>query len=63
MVGARVRVTAPGISATARTNARGIARLRVKPTKPGIARVVVLGAPQCAARSGIVGVFQPPVTG
>jgi hypothetical protein len=63
MAGARVRVTAPGVTALRRTNARGIARIPVRPTKPGIARVVVLGAPQCVARSGIIGVFQPPVTG
>jgi hypothetical protein len=63
MAGARVRVTAPGITKLGRTNARGIARITVRPSKPGIARVVVLGAPQCVARSGIIGVFTPPVTG
>jgi uncharacterized repeat protein (TIGR01451 family) len=62
-VRARVRVTAPGISRTTRTNAQGIARITVKPTKAGIARITVVGSARCSARSGIVGVFQPPVTG
>jgi hypothetical protein len=62
-VRARVRVTAPGITRTTRTNAQGIARITVKPTKAGIARITVVGSARCSARSGIVGVFQPPVTG
>jgi NADPH-dependent curcumin reductase CurA len=60
---ARVRVTAPGINRTNRTNAQGIARITVKPAKAGIARITVVGSSGCSARSGIVGVFQPPVTG
>jgi uncharacterized repeat protein (TIGR01451 family) len=62
--GARVRVVAPGVNVTRRANAQGVARLSVKPTRPGIARVTVLGSPQCAARTaGVAGVFQPPLTG
>jgi len=63
MANARIRVTAPGVTALGRTNASGVARITVRPKKPGIARVVVVGAPQCVARSGIIGVFTPPVTG
>ena len=62
--GARVRLTAPGIQMTRRANAQGIARFTVRPTRAGIARVVVLGSPQCAARTvGVAGVFKPPLTG
>jgi uncharacterized repeat protein (TIGR01451 family) len=62
-VRAQVRVTAPGINRSSRTNAQGIARIAVKPTKAGIARITVAGSARCSARSGIIGVFQPPVTG
>jgi hypothetical protein len=65
MARARVRLSAPGIAVTKRTNGQGIARFTVKPRKSGILRVTVLGSTtsRCSARSGIVGVFQPPVTG
>jgi hypothetical protein len=59
-----VRVVAPGIARAKLTNARGIARITVRPTRPGIARVNVVNNPRCAVRRvGIIGVFQPPLTG
>jgi uncharacterized repeat protein (TIGR01451 family) len=61
---ARVRVVAPGITKAQLTNAQGIARITVRPTKAGIARVNVVNNPRCAVRRvGIIGVFQPPLTG
>jgi uncharacterized repeat protein (TIGR01451 family) len=62
--GAKVRVRGAGIAKSARTNARGKARITVRPSRPGI---VVVSVPQklvCGAkRIGVVGVFEPPVTG
>jgi uncharacterized repeat protein (TIGR01451 family) len=62
--GAKVRVRGAGIAKSARTNARGKARITVRPSRPGI---VVVSVPQklvCGSkRIGVVGVFEPPVTG
>jgi uncharacterized repeat protein (TIGR01451 family) len=62
--GAKVRVRGAGILKSGRTNARGKARITVRPVRPGI---VVVSVPQklvCGSkRIGVVGVFEPPVTG
>jgi uncharacterized repeat protein (TIGR01451 family) len=62
--GAKVRVRGAGIFKSGRTNARGKAHIRVRPVRPGI---VVVSVPQklvCGSkRIGVVGVFEPPVTG
>jgi uncharacterized repeat protein (TIGR01451 family) len=63
--GRRVIVKGAGISKSARTNGKGVARIVVKPRKAGIVTITV---PQeriaCGAkRIGVVGAFQPPVTG
>jgi uncharacterized repeat protein (TIGR01451 family) len=62
--GAKVRVRGAGIAKGASTNARGKARITVRPSRPGI---VVVSVPQklvCGSkRIGVVGVFEPPVTG
>jgi uncharacterized repeat protein (TIGR01451 family) len=62
--GAKVVVRGAGITKSARTNARGKARITVRPSRPGI---VIVSVPQklaCGAkRIGVVGVFEPPVTG
>ena len=61
---AQVRIVAPGIRVVRRTGRLGIARIMVRPTRSGIARVNVVRNPRCSVRSvGIIGVFQPPVTG
>jgi uncharacterized repeat protein (TIGR01451 family) len=61
---AQVRIVAPGIRVVRRTGRLGIARITVRPTRSGIARVNVVRNPRCSVRSvGIIGVFQPPVTG
>jgi uncharacterized repeat protein (TIGR01451 family) len=62
--GAKVRVRGAGILKSGRTNARGKAHITVRPVRPGI---VVVSVPQklvCGSkRIGVVGVFEPPVTG
>jgi uncharacterized repeat protein (TIGR01451 family) len=62
--GAKVRVRGAGIAKSGRTNAKGKARIMVRPARPGI---VIVSVPQklvCGSkRIGVVGVFEPPVTG
>jgi Domain of unknown function DUF11 len=62
--GAKVRVRGAGILKSGRTNARGKAHITVRPVRPGI---VIVSVPQklvCGSkRIGVVGVFEPPVTG
>jgi hypothetical protein len=47
---ARVLVRGPGIDRRATTNARGVARLKVKPRSPGTLRISVRGQARCRAR-------------
>jgi uncharacterized repeat protein (TIGR01451 family) len=62
--GRKVVVKGAGISKSARTNARGVARIVVKPRKAGIVTITVPQKLACGAkRIGAVGAFQPPVTG
>jgi uncharacterized repeat protein (TIGR01451 family) len=62
--GVKVRFKGAGITKSVRTNRKGVARLGVKTTRAGIIRVNILNAKACnTARVGVVGVFQPPVTG
>lgn len=62
--GVKVRFTGAGVSKSARTNRKGVARVTIKTTKAGIVHVRITNAKACnTARIGVVGVFQPPVTG
>jgi uncharacterized repeat protein (TIGR01451 family) len=62
--GRKVVVKGAGISKSARTNSKGIARIVVKPRKAGIVTITVPQKLVCGAkRIGAVGAFQPPVTG
>ena len=62
--GVQVRFAGAGVSKSARTNGKGVALVAVKTTKAGIIRVNITNAKACnTARIGVVGVFQPPVTG
>ena len=64
VAGATVKITGPGISKTVKTGKNGKVTLTVKPSKPGIIRVEILGAKACnTQRIGVVGVYEPPVTG
>jgi uncharacterized repeat protein (TIGR01451 family) len=62
--GVAVRFTGAGKATVVRTNAKGVAQYRVKPGKAGIMLVKITSAKACnSARIGVVGVFEPPVTG
>jgi uncharacterized repeat protein (TIGR01451 family) len=62
--GRRVVVKGAGINKTARTNARGVARIVVRPRRAGIVTISVPQKLACGARRiGVVGAFQPPLTG
>jgi uncharacterized repeat protein (TIGR01451 family) len=63
--GAKVLVNGVGVRKTARTNAQGIAVIRINPKKAGIITISTLERQSsCGAkRIGVVGVFLPPLTG
>jgi hypothetical protein len=62
--GARVLVRGPGIARSVVTKRNGLAVIAVKPARPGIVTVSIRGKRGCnTQRIGIVGVFEPPVTG
>lgn len=64
VVDALVSIAGPGIKLSVRTNRQGIAKVVVKPKKAGIVRVSLKGVKACnTQRIGVVGVFEPPVTG
>jgi uncharacterized repeat protein (TIGR01451 family) len=62
--GVKVHFKGAGVSKAARTNKKGVARITVKTNKAGIIRVNIVNVKACnTARIGVIGVFQPPVTG
>ena len=62
--GVAVRFSGKGIAKVVRTNEQGIARLTITPSKAGIMLVKITSAKACnSARIGVIGVFEPPVTG
>jgi uncharacterized repeat protein (TIGR01451 family) len=62
--GRKVVVKGAGISKGARTNGKGLARIVVRPRRAGIVTITVPQKIVCGAkRIGVVGAFQPPVTG
>lgn len=64
VAGVAVRFTGIGRSWVVKTNAKGEARLGLAPSKAGIVLVKITSAKACnSARIGVVGVFEPPVTG
>jgi hypothetical protein len=66
MKGVKVVVRGAGVRKTARSNGRGLAVLRINPTKPGLITITARETKQriCGPkRIGVVGVFRPPVTG
>jgi uncharacterized repeat protein (TIGR01451 family) len=60
--GMRITVRGAGIRAAGRTNARGFARIAVKPRRTGVVVVRMAGQPaRCGQRRiGVVGIFRPP---
>ena len=64
VAGVAVRFTGTGLAKVVKTNQRGVARLSLTPSKAGIMLVKITSAKACnSARIGVVGVFEPPVTG
>jgi uncharacterized repeat protein (TIGR01451 family) len=64
VAGVAVRFTGKGTSKVVKTNARGVARFSIAPRKAGIMLVKITSAKACnSARIGVIGAFEPPVTG
>lgn len=64
VAGAVVTIVGPGIRLTVRTNARGVAVATVTPKRAGIIKVTIRNKKPCnTQRIGVIGVFEPPVTG
>ena len=64
VAGVKVLVTAKGLRATDRTNARGVAIIRVNVTSAGIMRISTPGRKACSSKQiGAVGIFLPPLAG
>jgi hypothetical protein len=64
VAGATVKITGPGISKTVKSGKNGKVTVKVTPKQPGIIRVEIQGAKSCnTQRIGVVGVYEPPVTG
>jgi uncharacterized repeat protein (TIGR01451 family) len=63
--GARVLVKGPGVNKRARTNGKGIAVIRINPSKAGIITITTLERQASCGpkRVGVVGVFLAPLTG
>ncbi len=62
--GVAVRFSGKGLSKVVMTNAQGVARLTITPRKAGIMFVKITSAKACnTARIGVIGAFEPPVTG
>ena len=58
------RIVGAGIDRRGRTGANGIARIRIKPRRPGILQVRLSRRRACATQQiGVIGVFAPPLTG
>ena len=64
VAGVAVRFAGKGFAKVAKTNAQGVARFSVKPSKAGIMLLRITSAKACnSARIGVLGAFEPPVTG
>jgi uncharacterized repeat protein (TIGR01451 family) len=64
VAGVAVRFSGNGLGKVARTNKQGVARVGYTPRKAGIVLVRITSVKACnSARIGVVGVFEPPVTG
>jgi hypothetical protein len=64
VAGARVRLVGPGINRVVKTGKNGVASVSVNAKQAGIVTVTVVGKKSCSStRLGVVGTFEPPVTG
>lgn len=63
-VGVRVSITGAGVAKVVRTSKGGKMIVSVKPSKAGIVKARIIGQKACnTQRIGVVGTFEPPVTG
>ena len=58
----KVTVRGTGVNASGKTGKSGTVSVRIKPTKPGVLRISA-GSARCSTRIGVLGAFQPPITG
>jgi hypothetical protein len=64
VAGVAVRFTGSGLDKVVKTNGQGVARVGLTPQKAGIMLVKITSVKACnSARIGVIGVFEPPVTG
>ena len=64
VAGALVDAVGPKLRLAVRTNAKGVARFVVRPGTAGLIQVRITNKKACnTQRIGVVGVFEPPVTG
>ena len=64
VAGVSVKISGPGITKTVKSGKNGIVSVSFKPTHPGIIKVEVVGTKACnTQRIGVVGSYEPPVTG
>ena len=64
VAGVSVKITGPGLSRTVTSGPGGKVKVTVKPSQPGIIRVAIMNKKACnSQRIGVVGVYEPPVTG
>ena len=64
VVGAKVHVVGPKLKVTAKTNKKGVARVQVRPSTAGLIQVRITNKKACnTQRIGVIGVFEPPLTG
>jgi uncharacterized repeat protein (TIGR01451 family) len=64
VVGAKVHVVGPKLKMTAKTNKKGVARIQVRPSTAGLIQVRITNKKACnTQRIGVIGVFEPPLTG
>ena len=65
--GTKVRVFGAGVKKSSRSNAKGMASLRINPKRPGLITITAVETKNqqvCGPRRiGAVGVFLPPLTG
>ncbi len=64
VAGALIRIKGPGVSKLVRAGRNGIAIASIRAAKSGIVVISIAGRKGCnTARVGVVGAFEPPVTG
>ena len=64
VAGARVRLVGPGINKVVKTGKNGVVSVSLNAKKAGIVTITVVGKKSCSStRLGVVGTFEPPVTG